>query len=66
MNYKHGHNRRNIRFNQFWFKALDLSGRKVFSNNQNEFARRYGLNQGHISECLNGKRKTCKGWRFIR
>ena len=36
----------------------------VISNNQHEFARQYGVDVSHINDCLNGKYKTHKGWRF--
>lgn len=32
--------------------------------NQSEFARKHNLRQGSISECLNGKLKTHKKWKF--
>ena len=49
---------------QFWFIGFGPNGEKIPSNNQHEFARRYGLNQSLISECLNGNRKTHGGWTF--
>ena len=38
----------------------------VISNNQHEFARRYGLDQSRIAACLNGRAKSHKGWTFKR
>lgn len=38
----------------------------VISNNQLEFARQHGLYQSGIANCLNGKRKSHKGWTFKR
>ena len=50
--------------NQYLFIALDSQGAIITSNNQSEFARQYGLNQSHIADCLNGRCKSHKGWRF--
>lgn len=33
--------------------------------NISDFAKKYDLRQGSISECLNGKLKTHKDWRFL-
>ena len=55
-----------VRANQYSFVALGPNGEKVLSNNQCEFARRYGLNQANISACFSGRQKTCKGWTFKR
>ena len=38
----------------------------VISNNQREFARQHGLDQSGIANCLNGRRKSHKGWTFKR
>jgi hypothetical protein len=46
------------------FIAMDQQGTLVASNNQHEFARQRGLNQRHISDCLRGKRKQHRSWRF--
>lgn len=51
---------------QYFFIAMNKEGTMIASNNQHEFARRYGLSRSHITDCLNGKRKTHKGWRFKR
>ena len=55
-----------IRPSQFWFIALGPDGEEVLSNNQMAHAKRYGLSYGNISECLAGRRKQTKGWRFIK
>ena len=50
-----------------WFRAWRIDSIFQFlSNNQNVFARQYGLDQRHISACLSGKQKTSKSWKFIR
>ena len=54
------------RRNQYLFIAMDSQGTMIASNNQSEFARQHGLNQSHITDCLNGKRKSHGGWRFKR
>jgi len=59
------HNRRD-RKDQYLFIGMDKQGTMVASNNQNEFARQHGLHPGHVNSCLNGKRKSHKGWRFKR
>jgi len=52
-------------FKQRWFFAYNEdSGQWDEDNNQSEFARKWNLNQGHISACLCGKQKTHKGWTF--
>ena len=52
--------------NQYFFIAMDSQGTMITSNNQNEFARQYGLDVSHIAACLNGRRKSHKGWTFKR
>ncbi len=52
--------------NQYLFIAMDSQGTMIASNNQSEFARQYGLNVSHINDCLNGRYKSHKGWRFKR
>jgi len=37
---------------------------QYISNNQNEFARKHGLDNSSISACLHKKRKQHKGWTF--
>ena len=47
------------------YEATNIkTGERVLFWNQTEFAREYGLNQGHITTCILGKRKTHKGWTF--
>ena len=59
------HNRRDLR-NQYLFIAMDSQGTMIASNNQSEFARQHGLGRSNITHCLNGRRKSHKGWRFKR
>ena len=50
---------------QYWFRAWHKNSMQQHaSNNQNEFARQYGLGSGHISACLSGKKNQHKGWVF--
>ena len=67
---KQARNRRPILFGprkQFWFCAWRQDQMCQFmSNNQSEFAKKYGLNPAHISACLRGKRKQHKSWSFQR
>lgn len=58
-------NRRD-RKDQYLFIAMDSQGTMIASNNQREFARQHGLNDRHINDCLNGRYKSHKGWRFKR
>lgn len=53
---------------QRWFIAMNREGIIVRSNNQREFARRFGLNSCAISGCLCRPwyNKSHKGWRFKR
>ena len=53
-----------IHKNQYFFIAMNEQGTMVASNNQREFARQHGLNQSLVAACLNGRRKSHKGWRF--
>jgi len=48
------------------FMAWKLNGKQIISNNQSEFARRYGLNPSNISACLRKTPhfKSVKGWKF--
>ena len=48
------------------FIAINEQGTIIVSNNQLKFARQHGLNQRHINDCLNGRAKSHKGWRFKR
>jgi len=61
-------NRREVKDqkHQYFFISMNEQGIMIASNNQLEFARQYGLNQGCISNCLNGRQKSHKGWRFKR
>ena len=50
---------------QRWFSAYNgKTGKWYESNNQCKFARKYDLDQRHISKCLLKKQKTHKGWIF--
>ena len=49
---------------QRWFWCLSPRSEYLRSNNQNEVAYMFGLNRGHISDCLCGRRKHHKGWTF--
>jgi hypothetical protein len=52
---------------QYWFRAWHKdSMAQYLSNNQHEFARKRKLTQTEVSACLNGHRKTHKGWTFER
>jgi len=55
-----------VRKTQYLFIALDSQGTMIASNNQCEFARQHGLNDSNVNNCLNGRRKSHKGWRFRR
>lgn len=44
--------------------ALDSTGKEYKVTNQSEFAKQNGLSQGKISDCVNGRSKTHKGWVF--
>jgi hypothetical protein len=47
------------------FIAISPEGKEFFVKNVNEFAKKYGLNtRSHIYECLDGKAKKHKGWKF--
>lgn len=50
---------------QRWFIAGHIESRRILrSNNQCNFAKRYGLSNSGISACLHGKIKRHKGWVF--
>ena len=53
---------------QYGFTAFGPNDEQIISNNQREFARKYGLNNSHISACLRKvlHRKSVKGWTFQR
>ena len=58
-------NNRRFQARQCWFFAYNLNtGEWDEDNNRLKFAMRWDLNQGSISNCLLGKRKTHKGWIF--
>lgn len=40
-------------------------GETFIFTNQSEFARKHGLTQGSISDCVKGKLKTHKKWKFV-
>lgn len=46
------------------FEAISPEGIKTEELNVNEFAKKYGLNTGHICNCIGGLEKTHKGWKF--
>jgi hypothetical protein len=48
---------------QRYFEA-QKDGCQFTSNNQNKFARQYGLTRRSIGHCLCGIQKTHKGWKF--
>ena len=55
------------RVKQRWFCAWHKnSTTQYLSNNQCEFARKWGLRQGAISRCLRGIRHHYRGWKFKR
>lgn len=48
-----------------WFRVWHKdSMAQYLSNNQSEFAKKWGLNSSNISKCLRGKQKVHKGWQF--
>ena len=51
---------------QFWFYGHSPNGEMIIENNQSHVARIFGLTSQHISDCLNDKQKTHKGWSFQR
>ncbi len=61
-------NRREVKDHkaQYFFIAMNEQGTMIASSNQREFARQYGLDDRNINACLNGKRKSHKGWSFRR
>ncbi|PXF50561.1 MAG: hypothetical protein C4B57_11970 [Deltaproteobacteria bacterium] len=54
------------RRNQYLFVGINEQGTIIASNNQREFARQHGVHQSAIANCLNGRAKSHKGWRFKR
>jgi len=62
------HNRRTLKsqkvFEAEYIIPGESFGYKEISNNQNDFARKYNIGRSNISNCLTGKLKTYKGWKF--
>jgi hypothetical protein len=54
-------NTRNLKWFRAWHKDTMC---QFVSNNQHEFARRWELDNRHISNCLKNIRKTHKNWKF--
>ena len=46
------------------FIGTNPEGIEYEGSNQSDFAKEYNLKQGSISDCLRGKLKTHKGWKF--
>ena len=63
---KEQNNNKRVYLNQYWFMGISPNGEKFVSSNQHTFAKRYNLNQSGIANCLNGKSKTHRKWRFIK
>jgi len=52
---------------QNWFVGWnDDLGEWDEDNNQHDFAKRYGLSNKNISQCLSGEKNIHKGWQFER
>lgn len=52
---------------QYWFLGFNMvTGEWEEDNSQSAFAKRHGLDRGHISKCLKGTRKQHKNWIFQR
>ena len=51
---------------QFWFYGNGPNGEMIIDDNQSHVARIFSLTSTHISNCLSGKQKIHKGWRFER
>ncbi|OQX50274.1 hypothetical protein B5M47_04020 [candidate division CPR3 bacterium 4484_211] len=51
---------------QYLFIAKNEQEIMVVSNNQDEFAKQYGLNRRHVNDCLRGRLKSHGGWKFKR
>lgn len=47
-----------------FFEAIDPNGNKVIGFGASSFARSYGLSDTGICDCLSGKYKSHKGWKF--
>lgn len=62
-------NKRSISYGphqQCFFYGHGPHGEMIIWNNQHEVARVFGLDQSHISHCLQGTARSHKGWRFQR
>ena len=46
--------------------AISPLGENYIFYNQSLFAKEHNLSQSKISECLNGKRKSYKKWKFVK
>lgn len=46
--------------------AISPDGELYTFSNQSEFAREHNLSQGRISDCICGKIKSHKGWKFYK
>jgi hypothetical protein len=46
------------------FIAISPKGEESEERNVNEFARKHDLNSSHVCNCLGGREKTHKGWKF--
>lgn len=51
-------------YNQKEFIAISPDGEEFVFNNQRVFAEKYNLERKNINSCLNGHKKTHKGWKF--
>lgn len=55
----------NLRNKQKLFKATNLENNNIItSNNQTEFAKLINVSQSEISRCLNGERKSVRGYKI--
>lgn len=47
------------------FKAIDPKGNEYISRNVTEFCKDHDLKRSTVSDVLNGRLKSCKGWFFV-
>jgi hypothetical protein len=47
---------------KYLYEFTDSDGEIYITDNAKDFARQYGLCDGHLSQVINGKRKHHKGW----
>ena len=47
---------------KYLYELTDSSGEIYITDNANEFARQYGLSDGHLNQVIHGKRNHHKGW----